>query len=75
MSVNGMYIANIKFPIFPDVGLKAITVGHVRNVNILTWLQRRLSGQISIFGGQCFLYVEVSFGNCETKETLKNCNF
>ena len=51
MSVNGMYIANIKFPIFPDVGLKAITVGHVRNVNILTWLQRRLSGQISIFGG------------------------
>ena len=46
---------------------------HVRYINILTWLRGFQDKLLSICC--CFLCVQVSFGNSETKETLRSSNF
>ena len=46
---------------------------HVRYISILTWLPGFQDKLLSICC--CFLCVQVSFGNSETKETLRSSNF
>ena len=46
---------------------------HVQYINILTWLRGFQDKLKSIC--YCFLCVQVSFGNSETKETLRSSNF
>ena len=46
---------------------------HVRYINILTWFRGFQDMLLSICC--CFLCVQVSFGNSETKETLRSSNF
>ena len=46
---------------------------HVRYINIITWLRGFQDKLLSIC--RCFLCVQVSFGNSETKETLRSSNF
>ena len=51
---------------------KQILIGHVRYINILTWI---LAFQANFYISWCFLCIQVSFGNWETKETLKKFIF